>query len=191
MGVEWYHSNEMQTTAIPAPNLVTYQDTESLQRQSVMGWLVTNNSHHLLAPALHVAVEDARPLVGKLLATSISDQIGGAILGPRNLAIADRLAFADFVFRDTRRRLPTQTIAVWLATPIELDWVMRLYYGAWHSYLTSQALTGWLPWEEQGILPVTALRRMRDRLLQDSIGVLTRLELIELLKHLDVLAAEW
>ena len=32
---------------------------------------------------------------------------------------------------------------------------------------------------------------MRDRLLQDSIGVMTRLELIELLKHLDVLAVEW
>jgi len=75
--------------------------------------------------------------------------------------------------------------------PVELDWTMRLYYGAWHSYLTSQSLTGWLPWQEQGILPVTALRRMRDRLLRDSVGVMTRLELIEFLKHLDVLAAEW
>ena len=181
----------MQTTIVPTPNLVTYQDTESLQRQSVMGWLMTNNSRHLLAPALYVDTGEARPVVGKLLATSISDQIGGAILGPRNLALADRLAFADFIFRDTRRRLPTQTIAVWLSMPIELDWTMRLYYGAWHSYLTSQSLTGWLPWQEQGILPVTALRRMRDRLLRDSVGVMTRLELIEFLKHLDVLAAEW
>ncbi|HKZ83377.1 MAG TPA: hypothetical protein VJ793_06940 [Anaerolineae bacterium] len=181
----------MQTTIVPTPNLVTYQDTESLQRQSVMGWLMTSNSRRLLAPAFHVDVEDARPLLGKLLATLVSEQIGGAILGPRNLAIADRLAFVDFIFRDTRRRLPIQTIAVWLSMPVELDWTMRLYYGAWHSYLTSQSLTGWLPWQEQGILPVTALRRMRDRLLRDSVGVMTRLELIEFLKHLDVLAAEW
>jgi len=32
---------------------------------------------------------------------------------------------------------------------------------------------------------------MRDLLLQDSIGALTRLELVEMLKHLDTLAAEW
>ncbi|HET7003864.1 MAG TPA: hypothetical protein VFK65_00125 [Candidatus Binatia bacterium] len=156
-----------------------------------MGWLMTSNSPRLLEPAFHVDVEDARPLLGKLLATSVSEQIGGAILGPRNLAIADRLAFVDFIFRDTRRRLPIQTIAAWLSMPVELDWTMRLYYGAWHSYLTSQSLTGWLPWQEQGILPVTALRRMRERLLRDSVGVMTRLELIEFLKHLDVLAAEW
>ena len=181
----------MQTaTTIPA-NLVSHQDTENLRRQSVMGWLMTSNSRELLAPAFHVDLEDAHSLLGKLLATSVSDQIGGSILGPRNLAIADRLALADFIFRDTRRRLPIQTIAVWLSLPVELDWTMRLYYGAWHSYLTSQSLTGWLPWQEQGILPVTALRRMRDRLLQDAVGVMTRLELIEFLKHLDALAVEW
>lgn len=152
---------------------------------------MTNDSNRLLAPTFHFDLEDSRPIVASALMTTVSDQIGGAILGPRDLAIADRLALAGFIFRDTKRRLPTQTMAVWLSMPAEIDWAMKLYYGAWYSFLTSQTLTGWLSWQQEGILPVTALRRMRDRLLQDSVGVLTRLELIEFLKHLDVLAVEW
>lgn len=167
------------------------QDIESLQRLSVTGWLFTNNSERLLEPSFGHDPDETRERVASRLSGAISDQIGGAILGPRGLHIADRLAFADFVFRDTGRRLPSQTIAVWLSMPRAVDWTMRLYYGAWYSYLTSQALTGWLPWQENGILPVTALRRMRERLLQDAVGELTRLELIEFLKHLDALAAEW
>jgi len=181
----------MQTALKPTTNLTTGLDTDSLRRQSVTGWLRTSDSSRLLTPTFHFDLEASRPIVAGALVTRVSDQIGGMILGPRDLSIADRLAFAGFTFRDTRRRLPTQTIAVWLSMPFEMDWAMRLYYGAWYSYLTSQALTGWMPWQEEGILPVTALRRMRERLLQDSVGVLTRLELIEFLKHLDALAAEW
>ncbi|HLF25662.1 MAG TPA: hypothetical protein VJG32_04950 [Anaerolineae bacterium] len=180
----------MPTLIVPSTNLVTTPDIEKLRRESVTGWLITNNNRRL-TPTFHYGPEESRPLLATALHESVSRQIGAAITGPHATAIADRLAFAGFTFRDTKRRLATQTIAVWLAMPFEIDWTIKLYYAAWYSYLTSQALAGWLAWQEEGILPVTALRRMRERLLQDSVAVLTRLELIEFLKHLDTLAAEW
>jgi hypothetical protein len=180
----------MPTLIAPSTALVDNHDAHKLQRESVTGWLVHNDSRRL-APTFHYGPEESHPIVADLLTHNVSLQIGAAITGPRGLALADRLAFAGFVFHDTRRRLPTQTLAVWLSMPIEIDWTMRLYYAAWYSYLTTQSLTGWLAWQDQGIVPATALRRMRDRLLQDAVGVLTRLELVELLKHLDALCAEW
>ncbi len=180
----------MPTLLVPFANLVADQDTDQLRRESVTGWLRTKSSH-LLTPTFHYGLEESRPIVAETLESSVTRQIGAAIVGPRELTIADRLSFAGFTFRDTRRRIPTQTIAVWLSQPAEIDWTMRLYYAAWYAYLTSQSLVGWLAWQEEGILPATALRRMRERLLQDAVGVLTRLELIEFLKHLEMLAAEW
>jgi hypothetical protein len=180
----------MQTTIVPAENLVAERDTSKLRRESVTGWLRTHDSR-LLAPTFHYSLDEARPLVAAALANSVSQQIGGAIVGPRELTLADRLVLAEFTFRDTKRRIAVQTIAVWLSLPHPIDWAVRMYYAAWNAYLTSQALTGWLGWQDQGILPVTALRRARERLLHDSVGVLTRLELIEFLKHLDALTAEW
>ena len=161
-----------------------------MQRESVTGWLMTND-RRLLTPTFEFRLDDARPMVADLLETRVARQIGAAIVGPRELRIADRLAVAEFVFRDTKRRIPEQYMAVWLAQPAGVDWSMQLYYAAWHAFLTSHSLAGWLNWQEQGIVPSSALRRMRDRLLQDSIGALTRLELVEMLKHLDTLAAEW
>ena len=180
----------MPTLIVPSSSLVSDQDVEQLRRESLMGWLRTTSSR-LLAPTFHFGPEESRPIVAEALENGVAQNIGAAIVGPRELAFADRLAFAGFSFRDTKRRIPLQTVAVWLSMPHEIDWTMRLYYAAWHSYLTSQSLTGWLASQEEGILPATALRRMRERLLQDAVGVLTRLELIEFLKHLDALAAEW
>jgi hypothetical protein len=180
----------MPTLIAPATVLITDQDTHQLRNESLTGWLLRNDGR-LLMPTFRYGPEASKPIVTDLLENYVSPQIGGAIAGPRDLVIVDRLAFAGFVFRDTKRHLPVHTIAVWMAMPHEIDWAMRLYYAAWHSYLTSLALTGWLAWQADGILPVTALRRMRERLLQDSVGVLTRLELIEFLKHIDNLTAEW
>ncbi len=180
----------MPTLIVPFENLVTDQDTNRFRHEGVTGWLSTHSSR-LLTPAVHYGPEVSRPLVADLLENDVAQQIGAAIVGPRELAIADRLALAGFAFRDTKRRIPTPTIAMWLSMPPEIDWTMQLYYAAWHAYLTSQSLAGWLAWQEQGIVPATALRRMRERLLEDAVGVLTRLELIEFLKHLDTLAAEW
>ena len=180
----------MPTLIAPSSALVTDQDTDKLQRESLMGWLLHSNSR-LLMPTFRYGPEESKPIVAEMLQNRVSQQLGAAILGPRDLNIADRLAFADFVFRDTKRRLSTQTVAVWMAMPREIDWTMRLYYAAWHSFLSTQSLTGFLAWQTNGIVPATALRRMRERLLQDAVGVLTRLELIEFLKHLDTLSAEW
>ncbi len=180
----------MPTLIAPFANLVVGQDTERLRLESVTGWLRTNSSR-LLMPTFRYGPEESKPMIAELLDRHVTQQIGAAIVGPRETVIADRLALADFVFRDTKRRLPVQTVAVWLSMPREIDWTMRLYYAAWHSYLTSQSLTGLFAWQAEGILPATALRRMRERLLQDAVSVLTRLELIEFLKHLDTLAAEW
>ena len=180
----------MPILIVPSESLVTGQDMNWFRREGVTGWLSTH-SDSLLTPAFRCGAEESRPVVADLLENNVAQQIGAAIVGPRELAIADRLAVAGFAFRDTKRRIPTATLAVWLSMPHEIDWTMRLYYSAWYAYLTSQALAGWLAWQEQGIVPVTALRRMRERLLDDAVGVLTRLELVEFLKHLDTLAAEW
>ena len=180
----------MQTAIDPPSVLVTPQDTEKLQRESLMGWL-RHSSHRLLMPTFRYGLEESKPIVARLLEKQVSQRIGAVLVGPRDLLIADRLALADFAFRDTKRRLPTQTVAVWLAMPREVDWTMGLYYAAWHAYLSTQALTGFVAWQTNGLLPVTTLRRMRERLLQDAVGVLTRLELIEFLKHIDSLTAEW
>jgi hypothetical protein len=180
----------MQTQLVPSANLVTPQDCDKMRRLSVTGWLRTHDTR-LLDPALRFDLDSARVLVAQALEGRVSQQIGAAILGPRELLVADRLALAEFVFRDTKRRTATQTMAVWLAQPLALDWTTRLYYASWYAFLTSQHLAGWLAWQEQGIVPATALRRTRERLMQDAIGVLTRLELVEFVKHLDALAAEW
>jgi len=180
----------MQTLIEPASVLVTHQDTDKLQRESLMGWL-RHSSHRLLMPTFRYGLEESKPIVARLLEKQVSQRIGAAMVGPRNLLIADRLALADFVFRDTKRRIATQTVAVWLAMPHEIDWTMGLYYAAWHAYLTIHSLTGFVAWQTNGLLPATTLRRMRERLLQDAVGVLTRLELIEFLKHIDSLAVEW
>ena len=180
----------MPTLIAPSSVLVASQDTHKLQQDRLTGWLLNSNSR-VLAPTFHYGPEESRPIIADLLENSASRHIGAGIVGPRDLRIADRLALAGFSFTDTKRRIATQTIAVWLSMPHEIDWAMRLYYAAWYAYLTSQSLAGWLAWQDDGILPAAALRRMRERLLQDSVGVLTRLELIEFLKHLDALAAEW
>lgn len=180
----------MQTLDAPANVLVTPQDTDKVQRESLMGWL-RQSSDRLLLPTFRYSLEESKPIVAGLLEKQVSGRIGAAMAGPRDLLIADRLALADFVFRDARRRIATQTIAVWLAMPCEIDWTMGLYYAAWHAYLSTQALTGFVAWQINSLLPTTTLRRMRERLLQDAVGVLTRLELIEFLKHLDTLAAAW
>jgi len=180
----------MQTITVPSTAFVSESDMARLRRESLTGWL-RNSDRRLLTPTFHYGVDESRPVVAGLLENKVAPQIGGAIVGPRHLTIADRLAFAGFAFRDTKRRLATQTIAIWLSMPHEIDWTMQLYYAAWYAFLTSQSLTGWMAWQEEGILPVTALRRMRERLLEDAVGVLTRLELVEFLKHLDALAAEW
>lgn len=175
---------------LPPTALVTPDDTARLRRESVTGWL---RSHHgsLLTPSFSYDLDATRPVVADLLERQIAHRIGAAIVGPRELRLTDRLAIADFAFRDTKRRIPAQSIAVWISQPPGVDWSMQLYYAAWYAFLTSHSLTGWLAWQEQGIVPTAALRRMRERLLEDSVGALTRLELVELLKHLDALAAEW
>ena len=180
----------MQTLTIPSTSIVTALDSARFRRESVTGWLVMND-RRLLTPTFEFRCEDVRPIVADLLETRVARRIGAAIVGPRELRIADRLAIAEFVFRDTKRRVSEQYMVVWLAQPSGIDWSMQLYYAAWYAFLTSHSLTGWLAWQEQGIVPSSALRRMRERLLQDSVGVLTRLELVEMLKHLDTLAAEW
>jgi hypothetical protein len=180
----------MQTRIAPETALVTHGDAARLRRDGVTGWLMTNH-HNLLEPTFHFDEVASRAIVARCLESDISHQIGSALVGPRELRIADRLAIAEFSFRDTKRRIPIPSIAAWLAAPPGIDWTMQLYYAGWHAYLTAQSLAGWLAWQEQGLLPATALRRMRQRLLEDAVGLLTRLELIEFLKHLDKLAAEW
>jgi hypothetical protein len=180
----------MPTLIAPTATLVTDRDVNKLKRGSVTGWLRESDGRQL-APTFHFGPEESKSVVTEALEQIVSQQIGAPITGPRQLSLADRLAFADFTFRDTRRKLPVQTIAYWMVMPAEIDWTMRLYCAAWHSYLTAQRLTGMMAWQADGILPVTALRRMRERLLQDAVGVLTRLELIEFVKHLDTLSAEW
>ncbi|HEY4688412.1 MAG TPA: hypothetical protein VIK33_03805 [Anaerolineae bacterium] len=180
----------MPTLIAPSATLVTDADMEKLRRESVTGWLRGNDPRRL-TPTFHFGPEESRPVVAGALEGAIALYIGAPIVGPRELVAVDRLALAGFSFRDTKRHIHTQTIALWLVMPKEIDWAMRLYYAAWNAYLTSQSLAIWQPWQENGILPITALRRMRERLLQEAVGVLTRLELIEFLKHLDILAAEW
>jgi hypothetical protein len=126
-----------------------------------------------------------------MLEGPLSQQIGAALVGPTQLALSDRLALADFALRHTGRLLPVRTVLLWISQPREIDWTMQLYYAAWHSYMTSHSLSNWLAWQNESLLPVTALRRVRESLFQEAAGVLTRLEVIEILKHLDQLSAEW
>ncbi len=180
----------MLTAIAPAKSLVTVGDIKRLKRTSLFGWLAASDTY-LLEPSFDLGQQEARPIVAALLRDNISRQVGATIAGPSQLSIADRLVLTNFAFQDIQRRLPIQTIAVWLSLPHKIDWTMRLYYAAWHSHLTSQSLTRWLTWQNESLLPITALRRVRERLLRDSVGTLTRLELIEFLKHLDSLSVEW
>ena len=180
----------MQTAVLPPGALVVESDVQTLRREGVMGWLRTVGTRPL-TPVFHIDPIEARQRLAGALSGGVSEAIGAPIVGPRELALADRLALAGFAFRDTKRRIPTSNIAVWLDMPFELDWTMRLYYAAWNGYLTSKALAGWVAWQDDILLPATTLRRMRDQLLASAASLLTRLELIEFLKHLDTLAAEW
>src|SRR5512145_2307573 len=103
----------MQAMTTPATALVTDGHAARLRRESVTGWLMT---HHraLLAPTFHFDAAEARSIGARRLDAEVSRQIGAAIVGPRALRIADRLAIAEFSFRDTKRRIPAPLIAIWL-----------------------------------------------------------------------------
>ncbi len=110
----------MPTLIVPSANLVSAQDTATLCRESVTGWLRANNSR-LLMPTFRYGIEESKPLIAETLEHHVAQQIGAAIVGPRETLFADRLALAGFAFRNTKRRLP-----VWKreeAAGIEGRWV--------------------------------------------------------------------
>jgi len=180
----------MPTLIAPSSAVITTEEIENLKNSSVFGWL-SNNDTRMLTPIFHLESDETQAIVTEMLENRISQQIGTEILGPTQIRLADRLVLADFALRNTRRLLPVRTMLLWISLPHEIDWTMQLYYAAWHSYMTSHSLTQWLAWQNESLLPVTALRRVRESLFQDAAGVLTRLEVVETLKHLDQLSAEW